>query len=82
VFRDSTANSIGASATTCPGIGYWNVTTLTCEVPANSTSSTTFKLSAGSANGLYTLNINGPTTGSRALGGVCMTSLIVEEIKV
>lgn len=74
LFRDSTANSIGAAAMGTGGTFFLHVE---AQVTAGSTSATTFKVRTGINGG--TLYVNGDSS-TNFFGGVDVSSITVEEI--
>ncbi len=78
IFRDSTANAVGATISTI-NTNYADTVKGEFIVDASSTSATTFKLRVGpdSANTIY---INGSSS-ARVFGGVAAWLLTVEELK-
>ena len=80
LFQDSTVNSL-AAASMLNGLDDAAVTiTFTFYMTAGTTSSTTFKVRCGSADGSG-CDFNG-SNGSRIFGGVCASSITISEIKV
>ena len=79
LFQDSTANALTANAISSTGNFYVYPLSLSHEMAAGTTSSTTFKLRAGPASG--TMYVNGKSS-TRMLGGVSAVRLRITEIKV
>ncbi|MCA9233290.1 MAG: hypothetical protein KDA57_21780, partial [Planctomycetales bacterium] len=79
LFQDSTANALTANVISSTGNFYVYPLSLSHEMAAGTTSSTTFKLRAGPASG--TMYVNGKST-TRMLGGVSAVRLRITEIKV
>lgn len=79
VFRDSTANAIGAITQTISGVGYKVAYNIRLHAAATSTSATTFNIRFGTAGGVaWTFN---GETGATFLGAVSVASLVIREIK-
>lgn len=78
LFRDSSANAIGATMATPSAGDKCQGGMISSVVTAGSTSATTFKLRAGS-NGAGTLTIGG-RAGARLFGGVGLTWIKVTEV--
>lgn len=79
LFRDATADAIGATMATPSTSDKCQGGSIAAKVAAGGTSATTFKLRAGS-NGAGTLSINGRAAG-QLFGGVGYTWIKVTEIK-
>ena len=79
LFQDSTANALTANVISSTGNFYVYPLSLSHEMAAGTTSSTTFKLRAGPASG--TMYVNGKSS-TRMLGGVSAVRLRITEIKV
>lgn len=78
LFRDSTANAVGASLSYVDSANAGRVLVARAWVLAGSTATTTFRLRAG-PSGATTLTVNG-SSGTRALGGVPLMTLTVTEV--
>ncbi len=78
LFQDSTANALAATMSYVPDIFHTAVLTFTHKMTAGTTSSTTFKVRAGLSN-TGTTTFNG-VNGSRYMGGVLASSIVIEEI--
>lgn len=76
LFRDSTSDAIAVSVQSDAGAGYTNTNTFVAFVNANTTNPTTFTVRLGSG-GTITLNGSG---GVGTMGGVCPSSITIEEI--
>lgn len=77
LFQDTTADALAAASVEAPGGGEMATINFTHYMTAGTTSATTFKVRAG-GNSAGTTTFNG-TGGSRKLGGVCTSSLIITE---
>lgn len=78
LFRDSTASAVAACMHSSVSDGVYQAT-LTCEIDSSAASATTFKVRVGT--GSATMTWNG-SAGSRTLGGVMRSTIVIEEIKV
>jgi len=79
LFRDSTANAIGAMLfTTVPSAGYYETCAFTVFVDAVATTTTTFRFRAG-GSGASTVTFNGQSS-ARIFGGTMASSITVTEI--
>lgn len=82
LFQDSTANALAASSGYSFSTGGPSSCTFVHYMTAGTTSATTFKVRAGlSAAGTFAFN-GDSNTGARLYGGVCASSITIEEIKV
>lgn len=79
LFQDATANSIAAVASQHPGTDPQTIT-LVHTMLAGTTSATTFKVRIGSEGG-QTYYFNGESSGNQLFGGVCSSTINIEEIK-
>ena len=79
LFQDATAGALAAAAGTNAGILRPYTTTFAHYMTAGTTSATTFKVRAGN-NVATPFDFNG--YGARLYGGVCASSITIEEIKV
>jgi hypothetical protein len=80
LFQDSTAGALSATMFTSAGAGYKNQLIINHTMVAGTTSATTFKIRIG-PNSASTVTING-ATGSRELGGVYFSTIVITEYKV
>lgn len=82
LFQDSTANALAAIAEETSGANLKaHCDTFVHYMTAGTTSATTFKVRAG-PDQAGTLGFNSDTAGARLFGGVCASSITIEEIKV
>lgn len=79
LFQDSTANALAAASNFSDSNR--EMFSISHEMAAGTTSSTTFKIRLG-PSGVSTAYVNGSTGGSREFGGVSAARLRVTEIKV
>ena len=79
LFQDSTANALAAVSQRSPGANNNVVVPLKHTMTAGTTSSTTFKIRAGSADA-GTTTFNG-SSAARIFGGVCASVLKITEYK-
>jgi hypothetical protein len=80
LFQDTTASALAAVSDFGGNSGFTDTTTLIHYMTAGTTSSTTFKIRAGSGDA-GTTTFNG-TTGARKLGGVLASGITIYEVKV
>lgn len=80
LFQDATASAIFTSSHVMPTLNYRNSIPLMYGMTAGTTSSTTFKIYAGT-NGGGTLTFNGATS-NREFGAVAKSSIIIREYTV
>lgn len=80
LFQDATASAIAAIGCVCIAAGNMTSSTLVHYMDAGTTSATTFKVRAGVASAGQ-ITFNGAAT-ARRFGGVCASSITIEEIKV
>lgn len=78
IFKNSTADAIGATAVNGGASGEQQQLTILCEYTPGSTSAQTIAVRVGAASGTIRMN-GGPS--SRYYGGVSAACLVVEEIK-
>ena len=78
LFQDSTASALAAAYYTWAGTNYNVPFCLTHYMTSGTTSSTTFKVRAGT-NGADTLTLNGSASG-RIWGGVMASSITITEV--
>ena len=81
LFQDSTSNALAASSGYGFSAGGPSSCTFVHYMTAGTTSSTTFKVRAGCTAGTFAFN-GDSSTGARLYGGVCASSITIEEIKV
>lgn len=82
LFQDSTANALAAIAEETSGANLRaHCDTFIHYMTAGTTLATTFKVRAG-GDQAGTLGFNSDTAGARLFGGVCASSITIEEIKV
>lgn len=81
LFQDTTANALAAVPCRAPTSFGPMAITFTHYMTAGTTSATTFKVRAG-LNAAGTFVFNGDNAGNRLYGGVCASSITIEEIKV
>lgn len=80
LFQDTTAGALAAGYNTLADSGSCGQITFVHYMTAGTTSATTFKVRAGGADA-GTFSFNGQA-GGRIFGGVCASSITIEEIKV
>ena len=78
LFQDSTASALAAAYYTWAGTNYNVPLCLTHYMTSGTTSSTTFRVRAGT-NGANTLTLNG-SAGGRIWGGVMASSITITEV--
>jgi len=79
LFQDTTAGALAAKVFGSLGNAAPNTYVLEYEMAAGTTSATTFKIRVG-PSGSDTITFNG-TGGARKLGGVLLSTMVIEEIK-
>lgn len=79
LFQDTTANALAATMVYTPSAALPQTNVLTHTMTSGTTSTTTFKVRIGSDNA-GTITFNGQA-GTRRMGGVMASSIIIEEIE-
>lgn len=79
LFQDATANALATATLDLGNTTNMGVCTFVHFMAAGTTSSTTFRVRAGSVGGTITFN---GVSGGRKFGGVLASSITIEEIKV
>lgn len=80
LFKDSNANAVYATTAALTGATYTDTLIIFHEETIVSTSATTFKVRAGNTTG-STVYFNG-SSAAAVFGGVCFSSMTIEEIQV
>jgi hypothetical protein len=80
LFQDAVSNALASISNTAANTGYHTPTTFTHSMVAGTTSAITFRFRAGPTSA-GTLTFNG-TSGSRRMGGVMASSIIITEVAV
>lgn len=80
LFQDSTADSLATSAQVVPSLAWQQNITFSYEMPAGTTSTTTFKVRAG-ASSAGTTTFNG-SIGAAKFNGTYASSITITEIKI
>lgn len=78
LFQDSTANALAAVVTRIDSATIYQCVTFTHVMTSGTTSSTTFKVRAGTT-AAATITVNG-SGGARKLGGVYQSSIVIREV--